>query len=59
MNQEEINQEILECSRYGEDEDLLELLAAGGDANYADEAGNTGKETFLDYDIDAYIIDNM
>ncbi len=38
---EEINREILECARYGEDEDLRALLNSGGDVNYADSGGNT------------------
>ena len=43
MNQEELNQEVLECSRYGEDEDLLAIITAGGNVNHADESGNTGE----------------
>lgn len=34
--------EVLECARYGEDDDLKALLEAGADANYADESGSTG-----------------
>lgn len=34
--------EVLECARYGEDEDLKALLDAGADANYADASGSTG-----------------
>jgi hypothetical protein len=29
-----MNQELLECARYGEHEDLLALLEAGADVNY-------------------------
>jgi predicted nicotinamide N-methyase len=42
MNAEEMNLEVLECSRYGEDEDLALLLQNGADVNFPDEAGNTG-----------------
>jgi len=38
----EYNQEVLECSRYGEHEELKELFAAGADVNFTDSAGNTG-----------------
>ena len=38
---EDINKEILECARYGEDLDLRVLIGAGGDVNYQDGAGNT------------------
>lgn len=38
---EEMNEEILECARYGEEEELREYLAAGADVNYIDEGGNT------------------
>lgn len=37
-----MNMEVLECARYGEDDDLKALLEAGADANYADESGSTG-----------------
>jgi predicted nicotinamide N-methyase len=38
----DVNQETLECARYGEDDDLRSLLAtAGADANYADSNGTT------------------
>lgn len=30
MNIDEINREILECSRYGEDDDLKAYIAVGG-----------------------------
>ena len=36
-----IDQEVLECARYGEDEDLKEMLRAGGNVNYRDGGGNT------------------
>jgi hypothetical protein len=42
MDIDELNQEVLECSRYGEDDDLTAVLDAGADANFADEGGNTG-----------------
>ena len=38
---EDINREILECARYGEDEDLLTVLGMRGDVNCRDVAGNT------------------
>lgn len=37
----DVNFEILECSRYGEDEDLHSYLVGGGDANAHDEGGTT------------------
>ena len=37
-----MNMEILECARYGEDDDLRQLLVAGADVNFADDfTGNT------------------
>ncbi len=36
-----MNKEILECARYGEDDDLRALIVAGADPNYCDESGNT------------------
>jgi predicted nicotinamide N-methyase len=42
MNLEEMNLEVLECSRYGEEDDLALLLQNGADVNFQDEAGNTG-----------------
>jgi ankyrin repeat protein len=41
MNFHEMNIEVLECARYGEEEDLLALLNAGADVNYVDDSGNT------------------
>ena len=41
MNIDEINNEILECARYGEDDDLRMLLSAGGNVNHIDVDGNT------------------
>jgi ankyrin repeat protein len=41
MNLNEMNNEILECARYGEDDDLRALLVAGADVNFADDSGNT------------------
>ena len=38
---EELNLEVLECARYGEPEDLRNLLVAGADVNFCDDAGNT------------------
>ncbi len=38
---EEMDQEILECARYGEDEDLNVFLSAGADVNFVDSNGNT------------------
>jgi ankyrin repeat protein len=37
----EIDQEILECARYGDDDDLRDLLKAGGNVNFKDGGGNT------------------
>ena len=37
----EIDQEILECARYGDDDDLRDLLQAGGNVNFKDGGGNT------------------
>ena len=42
MNFLEMNQEVLECARYGEDDDLKAMLEAGADANFADVGGSTG-----------------
>ena len=42
MNQQEMNQEVLECARYGEDDDLKALLEAGADVNFTDMGGSTG-----------------
>lgn len=41
MTPEEMNNEVLECARYGEDEDLQALLNAGADVNFADVGGST------------------
>ena len=42
MNPNEANQETLECARYGEDDDLRELLTTtSADPNYADDNGTT------------------
>lgn len=41
MTEDEINAELLECARYGEDEDLLTLLQHGGKVNHNDDRGNT------------------
>jgi ankyrin repeat protein len=41
MNMEEMNQEVLECARYGEEEDLRALLNAGADVNFADVGGSS------------------
>ena len=39
---EEANRELLECARYGETEDLENLIVRGADCNYADnDTGNT------------------
>lgn len=38
---DELNPEVIECARYGEDEDLRALLAYGADVNFCDESGNT------------------
>lgn len=37
----EANNETLECARYGEADDLKELLTMGADPNYRDENGTT------------------
>jgi ankyrin repeat protein len=36
-----IDLEILECARYGDDDDLRDLLVAGGNVNFKDGGGNT------------------
>lgn len=41
MNQDEMDQEVLECARYGEDEDLRTLLNAGANVNHLDYLGST------------------
>lgn len=38
---EEMNEEVLECARYGEEDELREYLTAGADVNYTDDSGNT------------------
>ena len=37
----EANTETLECARYGEPEDLKELLTMGANPNYSDDNGTT------------------
>jgi hypothetical protein len=37
MTLEEMNEELLECARYGENEDLVALLEAGADVNHQGE----------------------
>ena len=37
----EIDREVLECARYGEEDELREMLVAGGNVNYKDAGGNT------------------
>ena len=41
MSMEEIKCELLECARYGEEEDLIEMLTAGAPIDHADAGGNT------------------
>lgn len=41
MTVDEINSEILECARYGEDEELLKYITHGGDVNACDHNGNS------------------
>lgn len=42
VNMEEVNSELLECARYGEDDDLRMLLGQyHGDVNHRDAGGNT------------------
>lgn len=41
MNFLELNNEVLECARYGEPDELKEYLKAGANVNFADESGNT------------------
>ena len=41
MSQAELDSEVLECARYGEDDDLRAMLMAGGGVNFRDPAGNT------------------
>ena len=38
---EEYNQLLLECARYGEPEDIVKLIEAGADVNYADSTYST------------------
>lgn len=43
MDIDEMNHYVLECARYGEDEDLRTLFNAGANVNYQDDlTGNTG-----------------
>lgn len=41
MSLEEMNAEVLECARYGEEDDLRALLTAGADVNHVDVGGST------------------
>ena len=41
MSQEEMDREVLECARYGEEDDLRSLLVAGASVNHTDGSGNT------------------
>lgn len=41
MSKDEMNAEVLECARYGEDDDLRSLLQAGANVNHKDDGGNT------------------
>ena len=41
MSVEEMNAELIECARYGDVEDLRNLLAAGADVNSKDVSGST------------------
>lgn len=41
MTPEEMNQEVLECARYGEEDDLRALLNAGANVNFTDAGGST------------------
>jgi len=41
MSQEEMNNEVLECARYGESDNLRALLQAGASVNHRDAGGNT------------------
>lgn len=41
MNEEEANLETLECARYGEPDELRDLLSNGADPNFKDDSGNT------------------
>jgi len=41
MSQEEMNNEVLECARYGESDDLRALLQASANVNHRDAGGNT------------------
>jgi len=38
---DENNNLLLDCSRYGELEDIISLLQAGADVNFSDVRGNT------------------
>ena len=39
--QAELDLELLQCARYGETEELVQMLAAGASVNFADDGGNT------------------
>lgn len=41
MSPEEMNNEVLECARYGDADDLRALLHAGANVNHRDAGGNT------------------
>lgn len=41
ISMEDLPEELLECARYGEDDDLKAILTAGIDANYQDDTGTT------------------
>ena len=40
--QVECDNELLECARYGEDDDLSRMLSYGAKVDHTDAAGNTG-----------------
>jgi len=41
MNQDEMDAEVLECARYGEEDDLRGMIVAGGRVNHCDAGGNS------------------
>lgn len=42
MTSDEMGMELLDCARYGEVDEVVQLLEAGASINYQDEGGNTG-----------------
>ena len=51
---EEMNTEVLECARYGEHEELRDLIVAGADVNYCDDGGTGSEFSFCDLGSDRW-----